>query len=299
MTIKATIIADSISLKGIRLTTFEFEYPRFIHSEVMTHRMLSKNCASSRAIPIKAMHESIRSNPGVPIYWGKNQAGMKAKEQLTGDDLHAAQSYWKLAQAEALDAAMQMDRVGLHKQIANRVTEPFQVMKTVITGTEWENFFWLRNHPDAQPEFQQLAAVAKKALNSSTPQLLNAGEWHLPYIKYAYSKPDAAIIYLDANGEAITLEDAKIISASCCAQVSYRKSDDSLAKAKMIFGLLIDTTPVHASPVEHQATPIPDTPSFTRWPAGVTHMRADRSLWSGNFREWIQFRQLIPNHCVW
>ena len=296
MTIKATIIADSINHNGVRLTTFEFEYPRFIHSEVMTHRMLSKNAASSRAIPIEKMHEAIKNDPGMPIYWGKNQSGMQAKEELTGQPLEVAQQLWNMAKFDALDAAAAMSREGLHKQIANRVTEPFQTMKTIISGTEWANFFWLRDHPDAQPEFQRLAASAKAAMDISEPMLLLPGEWHLPYIKVR--RPAGIISYYTETGE-WSLEDARIISASCCAQVSYRKNDDTLEKAKMIFDRLVNTSPVHASPVEHQATPIPSLIGFEVWPQGITHQRRDRSLWSGNFRGWIQFRQLIPNNAIW
>ena len=295
--IKATIIADSFSPNGVRLTTFEFEYPRFIHSEVMTHRMLSKNAASSRAIPMDRMHEHIKNDPGRPIYWGKNQSGMQAKEELTGADLVHVREFWEMAQNDALNWAQELGKFGLHKQIANRVTEPFQTMKTIISGTEWANFFWLRDHPDAQPEFQRLAASAKAAMDISQPNRLKSGEWHLPYIDVKWDE-SGNIIYMN-NGEEVALRDAQIISASCCAQVSYRKLDDTLEKAKMIFDRLINTQPVHASPIEHQATPVPNTVGFEVWPKGVTHQRRDKSLWSGNFREWIQFRQTFADHTKW
>lgn len=284
--IKATTIADSISPKGIRLTTFEFEYPRFIHSEVMTHRMLSKNAASSRAIPIERMLETIKTDPAMPIHWGKNQSGMQSKEELVGIEKETAVEGWLMAMHDACYHSDFLAKGGLHKQVANRVTEPFQTMKTVISGTEWANFFWLRDHPDAQPEFQRLAQSAKAAMDISIPELLQPGEWHLPYVTEE----------MKAN---LKLEDARIISASCCAQVSYRRLDDTLEKAKMIFDRLVNTSPVHASPVEHQATPIPDLVGFEVWPNGVTHMKRDRSKWSGNFQEWIQFRQLIPNNTKW
>ena len=294
--IKATIIADSINANGVRLTTFEFEYPRFIHSELMTHRMLSKNAASSRAIPIERMHEAIKTDPGMPIYWGKNQSGMQAKEELTGESLDMAKLIWDRAKFDSLYHAKDMSEQGLHKQIANRVTEPFQTMKTIISGTEWENFFWLRNHPDAQPEFQRLAASAKAAMDISVPMELMYGEWHLPYIKV--SRPAGVVSYYTETGE-WSLIDARIISASCCAQVSYRKNDDTIEKARMIYDRLVNTSPVHASPVEHQATPMPNIAGFTAWPNGVTHQRRDGSYWSGNFKDWIQFRQQIPNNTRW
>lgn len=286
MTIKATIVADSINSNGNRLTTFEMEYPRFIHSEVMTHRMLSKNAASSRAIPIKAMLDNIRRDPAMPVYWGKNQSGMQAKEELSEPDKTNAKNAWLMAKEDSTVWAETLNTTGLHKQIANRVTEPFQTMKTIISGTEWNNFFWLRDHPDAQPEFQRLAASAKAAMEISNPVLLEPGDWHLPYVT-------------EEMKAELKLEDARMISASCCAQVSYRKNDDTLEKARMIFDRLVNTSPVHASPVEHQATPIPNIASFEVWPQGVTHQRRDRSYWSGNFQGWIQFRQLIPNNTKW
>jgi hypothetical protein len=294
--IKATIIADSISHAGIRLTTFEFEYPRFIHSEVMTHRMLSKNAASSRAIPIERMLETIKTDPAMPIFWGKNQSGMQAKEELVGIEKETAVEGWLMAMHDACYHSDFLAKGGLHKQLANRVTEPFQTMKTVISGTEWANFFWLRDHPDAQPEFQRLAASAKAAMDISVPMCLEPGEWHLPYIQV---RRPAGVVSYYTKGAELSLRDAQIISASCCAQVSYRRLDDTLQKAQMIFDRLIHTQPVHASPIEHQASPIPDLMGFEVWPKGVTHMRRDRSMWSGNFRGWVQFRQTIANHSVW
>ena len=294
--IKATIIADSINPNGTRLTTFEFEYPRFIHSEVMTHRMLSKNAASSRAIPIERMLDTIRSQPAMPIYWGENQSGMSARTELMGMDKEVAVNGWLMAMHDALYHSDFLAKGGLHKQLANRVTEPFQTMKTVISGTEWANFFWLRDHPDAQPEFQRLAQSAKAAMDISIPNQLKPGEWHLPYINNV--RKNGYVVY-ENNNKVLTLEDARTISASCCAQVSYRKNDDSIEKARMIFDRLVNTTPVHASPVEHQATPIPDIKGFTEWPQGVTHRRRDGSFWSGNFQDWIQYRQLIANNSVW
>ena len=76
------VIADSISESGKRITTFQLKYPRFIHSEVMTHRVFSRNASSSRAIPVKKMIEQVRNNPAMPIHWGANQSGMQAKNEL-------------------------------------------------------------------------------------------------------------------------------------------------------------------------------------------------------------------------
>ena len=297
--ITAKIIADSISPEGQRMTTMEIEYPRFILAELNTHRMLSKNSASSRAIPVKAMHEHINKSPAEPVYWGKNQAGMQAKEELSGTNYTDAKFIWDRAKQDALHWAWALaDRVGLHKQIANRITEPWMTMKTVISGTEWANFFWLRAHPDAQPEIHELAIKMQEAYAGSTPTLLYPGEWHVPYVNSYRHFSDGDLRYCDANNQEITAEEAKIISASCCAQVSYRKNDDSYDKAQKIFDQLINSQPCHASPVEHQATPM-RTDALKSWEAGVTHCDRNQQMWSGNLRGWIQHRKLIQGEAKW
>lgn len=302
-TIKARVIADSITTNGERMTTMEIEYPRFILAELNTHRMLSKNSASSRAIPVKAMHEQIKAAPAGPVFWGKNQAGMQAKEQLIENDLEDAKFIWQRAMQDALHWAWALsDRVGLHKQIANRVTEPWMTMKTVISGTEWANLYYLRDHPDAQPEFADLASKMHEAHKNSIPQLLYPGEWHVPYVNSYRSLINNELLYSDGQGDDLTAQEACIISASCCAQVSYRKNDDTLAKAQKIFDQLIKSKPAHASPVEHQATPMDDTnweADMEYWQDGITHVSRDGGLWSGNLRGWIQHRKLIADEAVW
>jgi thymidylate synthase ThyX len=295
--IKATVIQDSISNWGTRITTFELEYPRFIHAEFMTHRQFSRNAASSRAIPVEKMMEQIALNTGQPIHWGANQAGMQAKAEVA--DITEAHATWMRACFSALSECRQLLSNGLHKQISNRVTEPFQMMKVIVTATEWSNFFWLRNHEDAQPEIHELARVMLEAHLASVPMTVHTSEWHVPYVNRVREYLDGDLSYLGSQGEKISLEDAKIISASCCAQVSYRKSDDSLEKAKMVYQRLIGSEPVHASPVEHQATPMktPQSPFGDCTEVGVTHKDRKHDYWSGNFRNWIQLRQLIPNNC--
>lgn len=295
--IKATIIADSINEMGDRLTTFELEYPRFIHSEVMTHRMLSKNSASSRAIPFGAMIELIAKNPAMPVFWGKNQSGMQAKEELSPEQIEIAKSVWLHLMETAISGSKILNNLKLHKQILNRVNEPWQMMKTVMTGTEFRNLFWLRNHSDAQPEFHELGWCMETAYDSSQPVILTSDQWHLPYVDTDLNG------YPHLNGKLLSIEDALKLSSSCCAQVSYRKMDDSLDKAIDIYNKLIESEPCHASPVEHQATPINFglTDSFDpeTWAEGITHVRRDGTLWSGNLRGWIQHRQLIPNSTKW
>ena len=175
MTIEAKIIADSINPQGVRITTFEIESPRIVHSELLTHRMLARNSASSRAIPIATMLATIRNNPAMPFKWGKNQPGMQAKEDLSYLEELQAKNLWVEAMTIACEISEEMASVGVHKQIANRITEPYQHMKVVLTATDFANWYWLRDHPDADPTIAELARVMRKAHENSVPVPLKDG----------------------------------------------------------------------------------------------------------------------------
>lgn len=302
--ITAKIIADSYSaINGKRITTFELQYPRFIHSELMTHRLFSRNAMSSRAVPIEKMIDQVWSDPALPIHWGKNQSGMQAKEQLENTD--SVEIEWRAAACEAAISAKFLSEQGLHKQVVNRILEPWQLMKTVLTATEFDNFFWLRKHEDAQPEIKELAERMYEQLewNKLLTVELDAGDWHTPYYEAGYWLQD----------DETPLEDALAISSSCCAQVSYRLLDDSIEKARKVYQRLVKSTPVHASPFEHCATPMKDFsfnqdqyggPSYwtnipdtvESWEKGVTHCDREGNLWSGNLKGFIQYRQLIDGN---
>lgn len=242
--IKATIIADSVSAHtGQRITTFELEYHRFIHSELMTHRQFSRNAASSRAIPIDKMIELVENNTAYPIHWGENQSGMQAKDEEV--DITRAKEYWLQARNNAVYVAKCMRTLGLHKQIVNRILEPFQMMKTLVTATSFDNFFNLRCHKDAQPEIKHLADLMYQAMQESTPEVLRAYEWHTPYIKHKRTS-DGELHYI-ADNMLIPVNAAIQISCSCAAQVSYRKNDTSIEKALAIYDKLVNSEPVHAS----------------------------------------------------
>lgn len=312
----ATVVADSISAAGVRITTFELEYHRFIHAEAKTHRaismddsdvfiverndslmsdpMLSRNAASSRAIPVEKVIEQVENNPAMPIHWGKNQPGMKAAVEV--DNVAMAKLEWQDAACSAVDDAAELVERGLHKQIVNRILEPYQFIKVVCTATEYENFFYLRDHADAQPEIAELARCMREAREMSTPEVLFAGDWHTPYVSHKCGGKEH-ITYV-CGGEPVSLEDALKLSASLCAQVSYRKSDESIEKALKIYDMLVNMKPVHASPFEHQATPMETHIMEEGWylGAGVTHCDVSGNLWSGNFKGWIQNRQLIKGH---
>lgn len=267
---EAKIIKDSINLAGNRLTTFELCYPRFIHGELMTHRVFSRNAMSSRAIPVVKMLDQVAHNPAMPVHWGANQSGMQAIFEV---DAHAAQSLWRRAAVHASEVATEMVTLGLHKQVANRILEPFQWMRTIVTATEWDNFFELRAHPDAQPEFQKLAYMMQEAMNAGVPTLLSEDEWHLPYLT------DAEIGDLkSARTEKIDpfrVRQGCKVSAARCARVSYLTHDGKepdIVKDLALFDRLAASRPIHASPLEHQGSP--------------GHMD------TGNFVGWTQFRKL-------
>ncbi len=298
--IEVKIIKDSYNkdLKS-RLTTFELVYPRFIHGELMTHRMFSRNAASSRAIPIDKVIELLQTNPAMPVHWGKNQAGMQANVEI--DNIEGAKLLWLAARDSAISHAIVMRDMGLHKQIVNRVLEPYQLMKTIVTATEFNNWFWLRAHPDAQPEIKELAEKMLEVYEQSTPEELFEDEWHVPYVNTQRSIYTGELFYIDENEKYITADEARMISASCCAQVSYRKNDGSLEKAHVVFDRLINSVPVHASPVEHIASPITKSALFSAVEReegieGITHVDVNGHPWSGNLRGWIQYRQLIDNN---
>lgn len=320
MTISAKVVADSKSkITGKRITTFELEYPRFIHSEFMTHRLFSRNAASSRAIPVATAIKLIRENTAMPIHWGKNQPGMSAKEECDatydfvafGDDMSwTREDIWNRARDAAVQFARIFSDIDYHKQIVNRLLEPFTHIKVVVTATEYTNFFWLRKHPDAQPEIQELAERMWEALDASVPMILDVGEWHMPYYRDGYWSPSGYvnitqtdIVDVDDKRKGHSLQEALMISSSQCAQVSYRKTDDTLEKAKIIYDRLVNSEPVHASPFEHQATPInyfnDDAVGMNHnWSEGITHKDRYNNAWSGNFMDWIQHRQLIPNNVM-
>lgn len=288
--IKATIIKDSINISGDRVTTFELEYHRFIHSELMTHRMFSRNAMSSRAVPIDKMIEQVRNNPAAPIHWGANQSGMQADEECDNlvDFLGApvqftSKEVWDFSANQAANYAEALAEAGYHKQVVNRILEPYQFMKTIVTATEFDNFFELRCHKDAQPEIQELANLMEELYEASEPQLLESGQWHLPYVS-------------DELLTSLSVEDALKVSASCCAQVSYRLLDDSVEKALKVYDRLVSSKPIHASPFEHQAKSYPQVFNTVKmYPSleGATSYDNSGNYWSGNFKGWIQYRQLL------
>ena len=329
--IKATVLAYSINEMGQKFITWEIEYPRLVLAELNTHRQLSKNSFSSRAVPFLKMLEQLN---GRPVRFGANQAGMQDKgedfdapvmldERLEYDVPYAPVGAWERAKQAAIGFARAFYEAKYHKQVYNRLLEPFQMMKTVISGTETDNFFWLRNDGAADPTLHELARVMKKAKDACQPELLKAGEWHLPYVDSIRDGNGKQQFYLRAEepeteygiglATPLTVEEAIKVSCARCAAVSYRNEGYGLEKSLEVYDNLVGGDRKHASAFEHCATPmkpatgrivngnyegvvnIPTTP--VTWEPGVTHMDRDRNLWSGNLKGFIQYRKLIPGEC--
>ena len=297
MTITAKVICDSSSDScRRRITTLELEYPRFIHSEFMTHRMFSRNASSSRAIPVAKVIRAVIDNPAMPIHWGKNQSGMQAREELDNSGKESAKRLWIDARDCAVQLAKEMSEVGAHKQIVNRILEPFTHIRVIVTATNFANFFALRDHEDAQPEIRELARVMKAAMETSTPKALGLGEWHLPYLddedftNINNHLVESSITRHEPNKwEVYTM--ACAVSAARCARVSYLTHDGerpTLQKDLELYRHLVNANPPHMSPCEHQASPncygkVDDLD----YP--VTH---------SNFRVWNQFRHFIKGESI-
>lgn len=317
--IKATVLADSLA-EGTtnRLTTFEIEVPRIIWSEFLTHRMFSRNAASSRAIPFAKMQEQLT---GRPVRFGAANKGMQDKGEdfegfVLGDDVeyegnigcsaYSPEEAWEEAKRDAIKWSERFYKAGYAKQVYNRICEPFQMIKGVISATEFDNWFWLRDDKAADPTIAELARVMLEAKNASVPQVLKAGEWHLPYVDWdfdsAYGSARNQLFWLDnaVDTASISTEQAIKVSAARSAAVSFRNNDYGLEKCLEVYERLVGDERKHSSALEHQATPM-KTPTATYsnlndgsvWRDGVSHMDKDGSMWSGNFRGFVQHRKTI------
>jgi thymidylate synthase ThyX len=242
MTFSAKILADSTNVLGNRLITMEMTYPRFVHAEHLRHRMFSFNVASSRAIPVEKMIEQVEKNPVIPIHWGKAQKGMQAYECLEPEDAMNTKDEWLYAACDAVFRARQLMQYGLHKQIINRILEPWMWCTVICTGNigAWNNFWALRCHPEAEPHIRKIAEMTEQVACDNQSHQLAEGEWHLPSIGF------------DGDGE-LSFEDAVKVSAGRCARVSYLTHDgkrDVQADIALHDRLIASK---HFSPTEHQA----------------------------------------------
>lgn len=266
--------------------TFEASYPRFVHAELMTHRLFSRNAASSRAIPSEKMFKNIVDDPAVPVFWGKNQPGMQADVEIDDDKKVTAKDVWMDARHEAIKSARKLMDLGVHKQIANRITEPWMHITIILTTTELSNWFKLRCGPEAQPEIAWVANEMKKQVDklkaSGTSRHLQHGDWHMPLIDH-HDILEVNKYFHSIHGRDPSFEEEtaifKKVSTGRCARVSYLThagTRDIIEDIKLHDRLLISG---HWSPFEHVATPI------------------DVNTRCGNFVGWKQYRkEFVEEH---
>ena len=261
MAYSARVLLDSVSPAGVRLTTLEVTFPRFVLAEFNTHRSFSRNSSSSRAVPTAKLIERVQSDPAMPLEWGRNKPGMSASETLTGDDAEVAKRVWLQARDSATEHAKRLMELNVHKQELNRILEPFLWHTVIVSATEWENFFDLRCAPNAQPELRAAALLMREALRESGARPIDYGQWHTPLIA-----PDE---------ESLDLEIRRRVSVARCARVSYLTHEGVRAIERDIelYERLRDDR--HLSPFEHVATPSLDE-SF-----------------HANFRGWVQMRREV------
>lgn len=294
MAYSARILADSLAInswpnrteEGARLTTFEVTFPRIVLAEFNTHRVFSRNSASSRAIPVEKMLKKVEEDPFIPIYWGKNQKGMQAEQELTEWEQLLAKIEWLEAKDAAVEYVKRLLEMGVHKQITNRLLEPWMWHTVIVTSTEWENWRGLRCNKDAQPEIRRIADMMMELLDSSTPEKVPEGAWHLPLV---HDRKELI-------GAGFSLTDIIKICIGRCTRVSYLTHDgvrDPKADIELCERLLKSG---HMSPFEHAARPM------TMSEAESTYGRPGQYIgdnftpakqFAGNFRGWIQARKLI------
>lgn len=305
------------------IITMHLRYPRIIHSELMTHRVFSRNARSSRAVPVKTMLEEVRTAPFVPWHWGKNQRGMQAGEDWNAlvdvfnfgsnaenpddydgidvwsrcKDSVSPEEAWLKARDAAVEIAEAFMKADYHKQIANRLLEPFMFIDVLVTSTQWANFLHLRDHKDAEPHIRDLAVLVGEALNNAEYQELKQGQWHLPYITLADREEVRSRVGSRAGSDVTFWEMLLKLSTARCARISYTPFDGDASYERELsrYNDLVGSEPLHASPTEHQATP--DVYEPQEPPIGVIGWQEPHL--AGNLGEgWIQYRKTLPNEYV-
>lgn len=284
---EAVVLADSVSPAGIRLTTLLVTMPRFILAEFNTHRMFSRNSASSRAIPVEKRIRDARRGPFVPEAFMSNRPGMQACDPLEAETTAQAELTWYDACQAACNYAEQLMKLGVHKQWANRLIEPYCWHRVVVTATEWDNFWHQRISEFAQPEMRRTAEVMKAAYDTSTPKRLDYGEWHLPF----YHEKDRDFVQGPLSPNPMTGETDQAawrllakLSVARCARVSYLTHDGRRDEAKDLELHDFLMAQGHMSPFEHVARPF-------HGPETADHAPE----FSGNFCGWKQYRKLLYN----
>lgn len=306
MTINVELLLDSVFPTGARLTTWQLTYPRFIHSELLTHRVLSKNSASSRAIPTAKLRAMVREDPAMPVWWGKAQPGMQAKEELTGEALAKAKALWIRAMNAASMYHEEVEQAGLHKQITNRIIEPWMQITIIMSTTHMDNWLMLRDHPDAQPEIHAVAERMREAFERSEKdrlyQCLKPGMWHRPFWRpedeEELTKRTFALDGIPSGGRFGETRDAlaNAIAIGRMARVSYLTHEGrrDMEEDLNLFRRLITSKPAHLSPSEHVARSL----SKDEWEEACNKQMRDwyeKGVHPGNFWGVAQYRKMLPD----
>ena len=306
--IEAKIIADSLGPFGDRIITYVLTFPRIVLAEFNTHRALSRNSASSRAIPFKKMLKMVEENPFIPIRWMKEHTGMQGNEYFEDEKtINFLKYHWITARDKAIYHANTMNVNGLTKQVCNRLLEPFMWHTCICTATEWENFFALRANPEAEIHIQELAHKMLEAANVSIPRKLKEGEWHIPFGDTFDEKRIEDVIYQEYAEDWVLSREKFIqkykvmIATARCARVSYLNfegKDDYVTDITLYKRLLASG---HMSPFEHCAYALADNQynaalCDTKFMGGDDYGNAIYEYgWDGNFRGFRQLRKTLPN----
>lgn len=286
MAFEAKILADSVSPDGYRLTTFELTFPRVILAEFNTHRMISRNAASSRAIPTEKLIQRVIDDPFIPEF-RENKKGMQAGEALADHDADYAKAYWMECRDAAIEQAKALHELNIHKQYVNRLLEPWMWCTVIASATDWENLWYLRCSPEAEPSFNTIATMARDLYRLNQPELIPDGQWHLPLFFredwLALEEPNSRTLRSEVSPHDLATK----ISVGRCARVSYLTHEgkrDHSADIDLHDRLAQSG---HWSPFEHVATPLTgDDDEF------------HESGYSGNFLGWKQYRKAFPNENV-
>lgn len=302
--IDATVIADSKNEMGDKITSFIVTFPRMILAEFNTHRVFSRNSASSRAIPFKTLLKRVNENPFIPIAFQKEHKGMQGKEYLSGYKLKLARSLWISASKVAMLSARLLNKVPVTKQLCNRILEPFAWHTVIVTATEWDNYFELRDHEAAEIHIADLAHKMKIAQKNSSPKLLFGGEYHIPFGDNIDDESQINEILEEWAGDKEThnptahnFENLKIkIAIARCARISYGSFDGSNDYKKDIKLFERLSTMGHWSPFEHVAESMSKKnykKYFRAIPDSDSKSHIKEYGWFRNFKGFIQIRGVL------
>jgi hypothetical protein len=257
-----------------------------VHADFMTHRTHSRNASSARAIPVEKLLQKIEDDPVLPVWWGKNQKGMQAREELAREDIEKARMLWLEGRDFNVGLARRLGKVGLHKQLANRVAEPWMFIVVVLTATETDNYAALRTEGMAQPELEDVVVKTMTALKESTPQKLGRGAWHLPLVT-GYDE-------VDLRARNFSDFDLCMVSSARCSRASYMTHEgkrDPVGDLDQAENLISNG---HMSPFEHVAQAM-TVEQWEEYAMAAAHEWATKRVPVGNFWGWKQFRKTLRN----